>query len=818
MRLAAGIVFHAQQHVDGLLNDRLRPEGAMPTRLRAANGTYAMKLVRPLVHVCFALWLAACGGGDLAIGLPGEDPEEDPDRTLRLEFQPGIADEHGLPRISGGVPPYEASIEDCPDWVTLLPDQGILAGTAPVSESGRTFFCTYVVTDSAVLYGPQTRSFGLRLDVASPTDLGLSADPISPLSLNIGEYYQSDPLPYARGGVPPYTYSFTCAGGELPAGMGFAPETRVFAGIPEARFHDSCTYTATDSSQPPMSHSLAVEVSVDPLDQGGRWRFRTRTVDRSDHPLDPEDTDAQPFVTLPQAFPALGAESDTIEYDLLDLQPPLSFEASTRVLSYTHGGADPVFDTPTTFRYQVSSTEEPSTPNSFRVQDTLCVDVAYRDPPPRSDLVIDSDGLLSTVRVWVRDDAYWDGTRGEYRCPDTPPLPPAPGGLPSVSNPVHSALAPVHGRRAVNVAHTAIRDRVRNWSPEAPHKFAVSPSVDFASLSGQTDGFDYTGSSQSLSAGADLGAGSWQAGLVAAFTRTDLRYRAAARLSEFGYQAGEHDTEIFSVHPFAAWHAPSRGHLWASLGAGLGDLRHLDDLGFPSWSSSDVELRAYAAGASVPLAEVLSGELDAEAGIESFAFDIKGGDRISTTLPTLRGRDYRAGLAWRAPVRGAPSVSLAYRQLTGDGPEGGQVVLGGSVSASGILDTRLTLTGSAEASFGLGDHEQDQDSLRLGGGIRFAPDDLGRGLNLDTRLFSPAEGYSAGIGVRGEAGYGLWGGPVLGVVSPYVGLVRYPGDGAIRRAVGLNLGDTSTSLFKVEVYDYDRDQSPALKLAIRHRF
>jgi hypothetical protein len=252
------------------------------------------------------------------------------------------------------------------------------------------------------------------------------------------------------------------------------------------------------------------------------------------------------------------------------------------------------------------------------------------------------------------------------------------------------------------------------------------------------------------------------------------------------------------------------------LGAGLGDLRHRDVLGFPSWSSSDVQLRTYAAGASVPLASVLSGELDAEAGVESFAFDIKGGGQISTSLPTLRGRDYRAGLAWSAPIRGAPSMSLAYRELTGDGPEGAQVVLGGAVSASGILDPRLTLTGSVEAAFGLGD--QGQDILRLGGGIRFAPDDLGRGLNLDTRLFSPSEGYSAGIGVRGEAGYGLWSGPVLGVVRPYVGLIRYPGDGSIRRSVGLNLGDTSTSPFKVEVYDYDRDRSPALKLAIRHRF
>ena len=337
-------------------------------------------------------------------------------------------------------------------------------------------------------------------------------------------------------------------------------------------------------------------------------------------------------------------------------------------------------------------------------------------------------------------------------------------------------------------------------------------------MSGLSGGFDYTGSSQSLSVGTELGAGSWQAGLVAAFTRTDLRYRASERLSGLGYQAGKHDTELLSVHPFVAWHAPSRGHLWASLGAGLGDLRHRDDLGFPSWSTSDVELHAYAAGVSVPVAHVLSGELDAEAGIESFAFDIEGGGRISAHLPTLRSRDYRAGLAWSAPVRGSPSLSLAYKRLTGDGPQGAQVEARGSVSASGILDPRLTLTGSAEASFDLGDY--GQDSWRLGGGMHFAPDGLrrGLGLKLDTRLLSRAEGRSAGIGVRGEAGYGLWGGSTLGLVRPYISFIRYPSDGSVRRTVGLDLGDMSASRIKVEVYGHDRDLWPALKLAIRHRF
>ena len=788
----------------------------------------------------------------------------------------------------------------------FAPETRVFAG---IPEARFHDSCTYTATDSS--QPAMSVSLAVEVLVDPPGMLAFvpSSDPISPLRLEIGEYH-SEPLPSAGGGVKPYTYSFTCAGGELPDGMAFAPETRVFAGTPNARFRDSCTYTVTDSAQPaetvstaievevtggappleltqlfervpgneltlkigrrsqtefqsasggvepytyelldcslpaglefspgtlilsgtpnaeyrgpnctyqvtdssspPMSASLSFVLVVEPLEASG-WRFRTRTVEPGGPCVLP-GSGPRGVATLPAAHAGAGEAG----YALPGAPHPpesgtfLSFNPSSRVLTYANPDPPPVRGTPNTYRYLVGTEADVTQRNA---DDALCLDVEYepRDSSCRREGPLTH--ILITLRV--RDDAFWDESAQEYRCPDTT-APEPRSGAQGVSNPVHTALAPVHARRATDVAHTAIRDRVRNWSPEAPRPFAVAPSVDFASLSGQSDGFDYTGSSQALSAGAELGAGSWQAGLVAAFTQTELRYRAAAMLTELGYQTGEHDTEMFSVHPFAAWHAPTRGHLWASLGAGLGDLRHRDDLGFPSWSSSDVQLRTYAAGASVPLADVLSGELDAEAGIESFAFDIEGGGQISDSLPTLRGRDYRAGLAWSAPVRGAPSVSLAYRELSGDGPEGGQVVLGGAVSAVGILDPRLTLTGSVEAAFGLGD--QDQDFWRLGGGVRFAPDDLGRGLNLDTRLFSPAEGYSAGIGVRGEAGYGLWSGPVLGVVRPYVGLIRYPGDGAVRRSVGLNLGDASASQFKVELYDYDRDRSPALKLAIRRRF
>ena len=105
-------------------------------------------------------------------------------------------------------------------------------------------------------------------------------------------------------------------------------------------------------------------------------------------------------------------------------------------------------------------------------------------------------------------------------------------------------------------------------------------------------------------------------------------------------------------------------------------------------------------GAALPLAGVLSGELQAEADVESFAFDVEGGGAISTALPTLRGTDWRAGLAWSAPVTGAPALSVAYKRLTGDGPEGTRMEAAGSVAFAGLLDPRLTVSGRADASFG----------------------------------------------------------------------------------------------------------------------
>ena len=225
-----------------------------------------MLRLKTIVPVCFALLLAACGGGGhLSVGFPGEGENEPPEggEPLKLDFPPRSTKQYQLPfRISGGIPPYESSLDGCPDWVTLFPDQAVLAGTAPSQDRGKTFFCTYRVTESDPGFRPaRSVSYGLRLMVGSPETTLTFDGAVRPVNLVVGTFRDQE-LPEASDGVEPYTYSFTCAGGSLPSGMGFAPATRRFAGTPAAPFRDSCTYTVTDSSQPAETASQAVEVEV----------------------------------------------------------------------------------------------------------------------------------------------------------------------------------------------------------------------------------------------------------------------------------------------------------------------------------------------------------------------------------------------------------------------------------------------------------------------------------------------------------------------------------------------------------------------------
>ena len=158
---------------------------------------------RPARSVSHGLQLVVTGGVDhLSIDSPqGGEPVE-------LSFPAGRAVQHTPPfSISGGVRPYVIELEGCPDWVTLIPDQRILAGTAPAADSGNTFFCSFRVTESDPGFRPaRSVSHGLQLVVTGEIPVGWrfrtrTVEPAGPCVLPGKGSIPVATLPRAHGGT-----------------------------------------------------------------------------------------------------------------------------------------------------------------------------------------------------------------------------------------------------------------------------------------------------------------------------------------------------------------------------------------------------------------------------------------------------------------------------------------------------------------------------------------------------------------------------------------------------------------------------------------
>ena len=331
-----------------------------------------MSPIRTAIFSCLVLALGACGGGELSVESPDGDVG-----TVRLFFAADRAAEHRLPfNVAGGIPPYHASIEGCPDWVNLFPRQGIVAGTAPPRDFGKIFYCSFHVTD-ATDPDPQTRSRVLRLDVGSPG--GVST--VAPLRLSVPadrsfivDTFYSVTLPAAVGGLTPHRYSFTCAGGSLPPGMGFAGQTRVLAGTPNAAFRDSCVYTVTDSSNLAVQVSQPIELAV----------LATPPPPLTLPALPDQDLVVGDYrsITLPAAAGGLRPHEYSFTCAGGSLPPGMGFAPETRVLAGTPTAA---------FRdscvYTVTDSSNPAAQVSQPVQVTvLATPLPAHTVPPVADL------------------------------------------------------------------------------------------------------------------------------------------------------------------------------------------------------------------------------------------------------------------------------------------------------------------------------------------------------------------------------------------------------------------------------------------------
>ena len=428
--------------------------------------------------------------------------------------------------------------------------------------------------------------------------------------------------------------------------------------------------------------------------------------------------------------------------------------------------------------------------------------------------------------VWLivtfRDEAVRTST-GEYLCNPNPRGDDDPAGSTAQSNPVHDALGMVHARRAVRLAHDLIGERVRDPSPGGEGA-ALHSDVDFARLWGRSGGFSWSGTGESLLAGADFAqpGGALQLGLVTGFHRTALDYRAEARRLEDRYSAGEHVTEILSMHPFAAWRFATDSVAWGSVGAGAGSLWFEDDAPpFDERRRSDLDLRSAALGFRHPLPSSPLGTFSFSGLAEHIALRIEGDEAEHGIRPrSLRGSDLALGLDWRrrpadAEPSLAPSLSLGVRHQSGDGAAGSLVDVSGSIA---YRPSSNPLSFDVAASTLLGVAGNDSGSWDVRASARFDPDPGPRGLELSLRsvLGAASDDAEATYGLDGELAYGAFGGAFGSTVRPYVSISGFAGASGARRAAGLRLRDEPGYRLSLETYEHTGTNAAGLRLRL-HR-
>ena len=249
---------------------------------------------------------------------------------------------------------------------------------------------------------------------------------------------------------------------------------------------------------------------------------------------------------------------------------------------------------------------------------------------------------------------------------------------------------------------------------------SVWGSGDYRDLDGEARGVSWDGDVVSAHLGLDRKlANGMRVGLAASWSEAKFDYGHRNR-------EGEWNLEMASAQPYLGWTAGNGAELWASAGAGSGELEIVSG---GTREESDADMWLAAAGARKPLHETESGlqvSLRGEALYSSFEVDGNGGriqaytadaSRLRLALEARRERTLASG------ARLSPRFELGLRHDGGDGETGAGVELGGGAE---YVSGRLTASGGARALAANSDYDEWGADLALA----YAPGAGGRGFSF----------------------------------------------------------------------------------------
>jgi sugar lactone lactonase YvrE len=159
--------------------------------------------------------------------------------------------------LTGGTPPYTASVSGLPPGLTLDPASGAISGI-PTAQG--IFDFTYTLTDSGTIAatGAPAQVFGQNFRIA------ITGPPfVNTTSLPAGIVNQAYPATavVVGGGTAGYTWAITQ--GALPAGLALDTATGIVSGTPIAAGSFPITVTITDSSSPALTATQRFTLVVD---------------------------------------------------------------------------------------------------------------------------------------------------------------------------------------------------------------------------------------------------------------------------------------------------------------------------------------------------------------------------------------------------------------------------------------------------------------------------------------------------------------------------------------------------------------------------